>query len=59
MTEALGHSHAAANPLPFSEAEWEQLQADDRHGAAVVIGLMTTIFSIGLILYTVVLLSIR
>jgi hypothetical protein len=58
MTEALGHQHSPANPLYFSEAEWEQLQADDRHGAAVVLGLMTAIFSIGLVLYTVVLIMI-
>jgi hypothetical protein len=58
MTEALGHAHGPASALHFSEAEWEQLQADDRHGAVVVLGLMTTIFAIGLILYTVVLFSV-
>jgi hypothetical protein len=58
MTEALSHPHDHANPLHFSEAEWAQLQADDRHGGAAVIGLMTVIFSIGLILYTIVLISI-
>jgi hypothetical protein len=50
MTEA--HSvPPAAGQLHFPTAEWEQLQADDRHGAIVVLGLMTTIFSIGLVLY--------
>lgn len=59
MTEALSHPHGpAASSLPFSEAEWEQLQADDRHGGAVVIALMAGIFTIGLILYTIVLVSI-
>jgi len=57
MTEALGHAHTAS-PLHFAPDEWEQLQADDRHGAAVVIGLMTAIFGIGLIIYLVVLFSI-
>ncbi|HKI32148.1 MAG TPA: hypothetical protein VKA46_09795 [Gemmataceae bacterium] len=57
MTEALGHPHAA-NALHFPSAEWEQLQADDRHAAVVVLGLMTGIFSIGLVLYTIVLLSV-
>jgi hypothetical protein len=57
MTEALGHSHGS-NVLHFPPDEWEQLQADDRHGAAAVIGLMTAIFSIGLILYIIVLLSV-
>jgi hypothetical protein len=55
MTEALSHPHATASQPYFPEAEWQQLQADDRHGAAVVLGLMTSIFTIGLILYSVVL----
>ncbi len=58
MTEALGHAPSPANPLHFSPAEWEQLQADDRHGAVVVLGLMTAIFITGLILYTIVLISV-
>jgi len=57
MTEALGHAHAVS-PLHFPPDEWEQLQADDRHAGAAVIGLMTAIFGIGLILYTVVLFSV-
>jgi hypothetical protein len=57
MTEALGHPHDA-NALPFPPAEWQQLQADDRHAAVLVLGLMTTIFSIGLILYIIVLISV-
>jgi hypothetical protein len=56
MTEA--HSpHADASQPYFPDAEWEQLQADDRHGAAVVLGLMTSIFSIGLVLYLIVFFS--
>jgi uncharacterized membrane protein len=51
MTEAHGHSHGAAQALHFPQAEWEQLQADDRHAAVAVLGLMTAIFSIGLVLY--------
>ena len=57
MTEAL-HPHADATQPYFPAAEWEQLQADDRHGAAVVLGLMTAIFSIGLVLYLIVLFSV-
>ena len=44
---------AASQPY-FPAAEWEQLQADDRHAATAVLGLMTSIFSIGLILYLIV-----
>jgi hypothetical protein len=58
MTEAHGHSHSAAGQLHFPPAEWDQLQADDRHAAVLVLGLMTTIFSIGLVLYTVVLITV-
>jgi hypothetical protein len=58
MSEAPGHSHSAATALHFPPAEWEQLQSDDRHAGAVVLGLMTCIFAIGLVLYTVVLISV-
>ena len=58
MTEALGHPHGATSPLHFPPAEWEQLQADDRHAAVLVLGLMTCIFSIGLVLYLIVLFSV-
>ena len=58
MTEALGHANSPANPLHFSEAEWEQLQSDDRHAGAAVLALMTCIFAIGLVLYTIVLISV-
>jgi hypothetical protein len=58
MTEALGHQPPPASTLHFSPAEWEQLQADDRHGAVVVLGLMTAIFTTGLILYSIVLWSV-
>jgi hypothetical protein len=57
MTEALHHP-PSASALHFSPAEWAQLQADDRHAAAVVLGLMTAIFSIGLVLYIIVLYSV-
>jgi hypothetical protein len=57
MTEAAGHGHSST-ALHFPPDEWEQLQADDRHAGAVVLGLMTAIFTIGLILYIVVLGSV-
>jgi len=53
MTEALTPSSGASQPH-FPAAEWEQLQADDRHAAVAVLGLMTSIFSIGLVLYVIV-----
>jgi hypothetical protein len=49
-----GHGHAASPAAPFSEAEMEEFHKDDRHAGGAVIVLMAAIFSIGLILYTVV-----
>ena len=50
---AEGHGHAAP-AAPFSEAEMEEFHKDDRHAGGAVIVLMAAIFSIGLILYSVV-----
>jgi hypothetical protein len=58
MTEAHTLPHSAAGQPYFSAPEWDRLQADDRHGATMVLGLMTSIFTIGLILYLIVLFSV-
>jgi hypothetical protein len=44
--------------LPFSEAEWQKLQRDDAQAGGRVVILMAAIFTIGLILYSVVLWSV-
>jgi hypothetical protein len=44
------HEHRAGT-LPFSDAAWQALQADDLKAGKAVIGLMMVIFSIGLFLY--------
>ncbi len=49
--------HAPAQ-MPFSEAEWEKLRKEDVRGGGTVVVLMAAIFTIGLILYTVVLFSV-
>lgn len=47
-----GHgSHGASVEKHFSDADWSALQADDLHAGKAVIGLMVSIFSIGLFLY--------
>ena len=51
------HAHAPAKN-PFTPAEWEKFEADDRHAAALIIGLMAVIFTIGLVLYLYICLSI-
>ena len=46
------HGAAAAVGQPhFSATERAALQAEDRHAGKIVIGLMVSIFSTGLILY--------
>ena len=42
----------------FSAAEWQELQAQDVHAGKAVVGLMVSIFSIGLLLYIGVMLSV-
>jgi hypothetical protein len=41
-------------PAPFTDAEWAQLRAEDYAGAAAIVILMVSIFSIGVVLYTIV-----
>jgi hypothetical protein len=55
------HSHddrpaypAPAAGMKFSDPEWQDLQAEDRHAARAVVGLMASIFSIGLCIYITV-----
>ena len=40
----------------FSSEDWEKFQSEDKQAAAMVVGLMGAIFSIGLVLYSVILL---
>jgi hypothetical protein len=42
----------------FSDAEWEALQKEDLHAGKMVIGLMTSIFSIGVLMYIGVMVSV-
>ncbi len=51
MTETNhGHGNPAANP--FSEQEWANFHKDDVTAGKVIVLLMATIFSVGLVLYT-------
>jgi hypothetical protein len=53
-----GHGHAVGQPH-FSDAEWDSFQADDKKAATAVVGLMASIFSIGLVLYFIVFLLVK
>ena len=47
-------THEAPAAAPFSDAEWEQLRAEDFAGASAIVILMVSIFCIGIVLYTIV-----
>jgi hypothetical protein len=50
-----GHGRDA--PVPFSDAEIARFQREDRYAGGAIVVLMTSIFSIGVVLYSIVLLS--
>jgi hypothetical protein len=45
---------APAEGMTFADEEWQDLQAEDRHAGAAVVGLMASIFTIGLFIYSTV-----
>jgi hypothetical protein len=47
-------STTPTTPAPFSDAEWSQLRAEDYAAATAIVTLMVSIFSIGVILYSIV-----
>jgi hypothetical protein len=52
-----GHDHSMPDN-PFTDAEIARFQREDRYAGGTVVVLMGTIFSIGVVLYTIVLLCI-
>lgn len=56
---AHGHAHAPApSQTPFTPQEWDELHAQDRSAARAVCGLMLGIFVVGVVLYTIVAMSV-
>jgi hypothetical protein len=49
MTHASG-----GNSNPFTASEWAELQAEDRHAAGNIVRLLTAIFVIGILMYSLV-----
>lgn len=50
-----GEEHAVKTALPYFPAEeWDHFHQEDIHAAKMIILLMTTIFSIGLVLYATI-----
>ena len=51
--------HNAPNPgLPFTEADWKEFHTEDIKAGRAVVVLMTAIFSMGVILYTIVMAAV-
>jgi hypothetical protein len=49
-----GHGHAAVAPAAFNDTEIAQFHGQDLYAAKVVVCLMVGIFSVGVVLYTIV-----
>jgi hypothetical protein len=52
-----GHGHGPALHLPFTDAEWHEFRESDKRAGGAIVVLMTSIFTTGLLLYTVVAIS--
>jgi hypothetical protein len=51
----MSDSHAPHTPTAnFSDEEWQQLRAEDYAAASAIVILMVSIFSIGVVLYSIV-----
>jgi hypothetical protein len=55
MTEAI-HPHGTASHVEalFPPAEWQAFHESDRQAATAIVVLMVSIFSIGVVLYSIV-----
>jgi hypothetical protein len=51
-------THGATGAKPFSDAEWQSLQAADVAAARAVVVLMVSIFLTGVVLYSIVAISV-
>jgi hypothetical protein len=48
------HAHDSPSPSPFSQAEWHEFHESDKSAGGAVIILMSGIFGVGLVLYTII-----
>jgi outer membrane scaffolding protein for murein synthesis (MipA/OmpV family) len=51
---AHGSHHPSGRPGYFSEQQWADFQRSDRFAGGMVVGLMASIFTVGLVLYTTI-----
>jgi hypothetical protein len=52
------HASTTPNQHHFTAVEWDRLKKEDLHAGKAVVGLIAGIFTIGLLLYTGVFLSV-
>ena len=50
--------HAPDAGLPFSEADWKEFHKEDVKAGRAVVVLMTAIFTMGVVLYTIVMTAV-
>ena len=50
--------HAPGSGLPFSEADWKEFHKEDIQAGRAVVVLMTAIFSMGVVLYSIVMATV-
>jgi hypothetical protein len=50
--------HAPTAGLPYSEADWHEFHQEDIKAGKAVVVLMTAIFSLGVVLYTIVMTAV-
>jgi hypothetical protein len=58
MTASSSEPHAPPAAVPFSAAEIQEFQQSDRKAGGTVVALMASIFTIGLLLYSFVALTL-
>lgn len=56
MTHADDHAHA--EDLPFSEADIEEFHRQDYAAGVAVCGLMLSIFCVGIVIYSIVVITL-
>lgn len=52
------HETPAGHGPYFSDAEWQSLQASDRAAARAIVGLLLSVFCVGVVLYSIVVVAV-
>lgn len=52
------HHPPSTAGMPYSEADWHEFHEEDIKAGRAVVVLMTAIFSLGVVLYTIVMIAV-